>query len=326
MHFVRSLALSFSVGLITLSLSPEPARAQSNAALAEELFREGQRLLEAGKTHEACERLAASQSLDPALGTLINLALCHERDGKTATAWSEYSDAAAEASKSGEKDRETFARERAAALEKQLSRLVIAIDAPPEGVAIKLDGQPLPASALGTAIPVDPGDHALAIDAPRKKPWTRSPLTVAAGAGVLQIRVSLEDEDAPAHAAEAATGASTRRTTGYVVGAIGIAGIATGVVLLARASALDTQSRDEAAKANLLVPADPTLKSAAISDHDAAITHQTIGLVAGGVGAAAIGVGLYLVFASRAEDKSRALHLTPRLGPSHAGIDIGAAF
>ena len=72
------------------------ARARADAlpvgdtrAQADDEFNEGKRLMDAGDTAAACAKFAHSQELDPKLGRLLNLAFCHEQQGKTASAWSE---------------------------------------------------------------------------------------------------------------------------------------------------------------------------------------------------------------------------------------------
>ena len=326
--FGAALAIASFTSLTSTTI----AHAQSNPALAESLFVEGQKLLEAGRTHEACDRLAASERIDPALGTLINLALCHERDGKTATAWGEYVDAAAQASKTGERDRERFAREHATALEAAIPKVRIVIADPHGNEQVTIDSVAIPASALGAEIPVDPGDHAIDVTAPAKKRWTQAKVTVPPGPASLRIDVTLED----AEAKEAATPVSidtTRRTIGLIVGGAGIAALGVGIAMLARASAFDSKSRDEATKANLFVPADATFKAASLSDHSSAQTSQTIGLVAGGIGVAAIGTGLYLVLTAnheeRANDAARLRfvpHILPSGGRANAGLDVDFRF
>jgi len=69
----RWLALGVAAGLFG------PAAWAAMPALAESLYQDGRDLLTAGRTAEACEKFAESHRLDPAAGTLLNLAACNER-------------------------------------------------------------------------------------------------------------------------------------------------------------------------------------------------------------------------------------------------------
>src|SRR5215831_1115444 len=110
------------------------AGAQSNSAIAEKLFLDGRALMSAGKVHEACDKFADSQRADPALGTLLHLADCHEKDPRPATAWSEFTDATEQARNAGQHDRERYAQSHATALERQLQKIVIEVAPPAPGV------------------------------------------------------------------------------------------------------------------------------------------------------------------------------------------------
>src|SRR5690242_5233362 len=90
-----------------------PAFAQPSAsdrALATELFQQGRALMAEKKLDQACPKLEESMRLDPGGGTLLNLAICHEEQGKTATAWSEYAEAIALAQRDGRPDRQKLAQ------------------------------------------------------------------------------------------------------------------------------------------------------------------------------------------------------------------------
>jgi hypothetical protein len=54
-----------------------------NRAAAEALFNQGRDLMTAGKFTEACPKFEASQQLDPGLGTMLNLAECYEKTGRS---------------------------------------------------------------------------------------------------------------------------------------------------------------------------------------------------------------------------------------------------
>lgn len=153
-----------------------PASAQSaSSAAAEALFREGRDLLEQGKVAEACPKFAESQRLEPATGTLIGLALCHEQEGKLASAWAEYLEAEAMAGRERQTEREEFARTRAAELEPRLSRLEIVIApeaAAIEGLEVLHDGAVVGKGAYGLATPTNGGEHTIEARAPGHHPFS----------------------------------------------------------------------------------------------------------------------------------------------------------
>ena len=98
-----------------------------NRALAEVLFFTARGMMEAQRYPEACQKLAESYRLDPAAGTLLNLAVCHEKQGRIASAWGEFTQSANDAKHAGRADREELAREHAAALEPDLPMMTIEV-------------------------------------------------------------------------------------------------------------------------------------------------------------------------------------------------------
>ncbi len=155
--------------------------ATDNRALAEMLFFTARGLMEAGRYPEACAKLSESYRLDPAAGTLLNLAVCHEKDGKIASAWGEFRQSIAEARKANRPEREKLATERVAAIEPDLPFLTLTV--PDEvrkipGLVISRNGVPLNAAAWSTELPVDPGQVEIEESAPDYKPKTLT-LTIA---------------------------------------------------------------------------------------------------------------------------------------------------
>jgi hypothetical protein len=143
----------------------EPVR----ESLSQTLFEQGRKLMEERRFSEACPKLAESQRLEPTAGALLNLALCHELQGKSATAWLEYHDAVALAAREGNPERRELAQQRIADIEPRLARLVVAVPSgAPTGIWAKLDGVPLAASSWGARLPIDPGRHRLEVGAPRR--------------------------------------------------------------------------------------------------------------------------------------------------------------
>ena len=73
----RALVLAASLALVAAG---RPALAQSTSEkAAQQAFDEGMKLLDQGKTADACPKLEESQRLDPAMGTQFRLAECWEK-------------------------------------------------------------------------------------------------------------------------------------------------------------------------------------------------------------------------------------------------------
>lgn len=155
-------AVAFLVALEGSARAADP----NASAMAEALFDQGRTLLEQGKVAEACDKFAASNKLDPAPGTSLNLADCYARLGRTASAWALFVEAAADARRDGDARREKEAEERSAALEPKLAHLHLVVSQSLAGLHVDVDGEPLTAAAIGAPLPVDPGIRKLHVAAP----------------------------------------------------------------------------------------------------------------------------------------------------------------
>jgi hypothetical protein len=148
-----------------IALGSRHAAAQnSQTAPAEDLYRQGQALLESGKVDEACTRFSQSYDMDAVAPTLFALASCHDKAGKVASAWSEYR----RFLQSGDKDstRVKTAQERADALQTKLPRVSMRMSDEPTDLTVRLDGATIRLDAYKTPLPIDPGSHVLQLSAP----------------------------------------------------------------------------------------------------------------------------------------------------------------
>lgn len=314
------------------------APALADSAAAEVLFREGKKLLAAGDVAGACAKLAESNRLETSSGTLINLADCHQKQGKTASAWGEFLTASRVAKAQGQTQRSDEAKKRAAQLEARLSYVVVKIAERVPNLKVERDGELVEDPSLGTKLPIDPGRHVLSASAPGHKPWTKT-FEVKASGDLQEIVVPKLEQDpsatvAPAPppsgtAAPAATTAAPTQTAppppppkkspvlGYVIGGAGV--VLTGVGAVVGLSAMSTyKSADDAC---------PSHKGCAPSvgdDYDSAKSKANVANVAVGLGVVGIAVGAYLVVSSRRSES--AVVVAPAVGPGSAGAAVGGRF
>jgi hypothetical protein len=152
----------------------------SDAAVAEALFQDAKRLMTLNKYTEACPKLEESYRLTKKLGTLLNLATCHDKEGKTGSAFGELMVAISLAKESGEPARVEFARKQLADLDKRLTKLEIDVPNPAPGAEVKLDSGALAAATWGTPLPVDPGPHHIEVAAAGYTAWSKDVVVDAA--------------------------------------------------------------------------------------------------------------------------------------------------
>ncbi len=125
------------------------------------LFKEGKTLMANPATlAEGCRKLEESFKLAVRGDTLLNLAFCHEKLGKTATAWAEYNKAIAEAERVKYGGGIEAAKARRDELAAKLSTLTVTVPAAMaalDGLVLEVNGKPFPREQWNTALNLDPG-------------------------------------------------------------------------------------------------------------------------------------------------------------------------
>jgi hypothetical protein len=154
--------LRFALPLLGLGVpaffATASAATPEESARADALFKEGLRLFDGGQTAKACAKFADSYKLDPALGTLQNLALCHEKEGRLAEAYGELTELLAKAQAAGKTQRADVAREHLSSLDTKVPRVVLSF-----GEGVQVSGVEIDGAARDWRAPIvlDPGHHAI---------------------------------------------------------------------------------------------------------------------------------------------------------------------
>jgi serine/threonine-protein kinase len=287
----------------------------SDKVAAQALFEDGRTLVAAGKYSEACPKFADSERLDSSASTLLNLANCWEKLGRSATAWATYKEAESAANAAKRQDYMATAQRHADALAPKLSRLIINVQQPIASMRVLRDGVLVGSAQWGSAIPVDPGSRTVEVSAPGYKGWLANvevsrdgaqytltvpplePLPAEApppAASVVASTAAIPSPAAPpAPAPEATSRGSAQRTIGLVVAGAGAVGLGVSAVF---ALVANSKNKDSL---RLCDKTDPNAcTSAGVSERNDALSAGDAATVALGLGGAALVAGALLWFAS----------------------------
>jgi hypothetical protein len=272
---------TFIIAFIVTTARAAVAQDANAEAQAQRLFDEGRALMDQGRYAEACAKLLASEHAASSGGTLLNLADCYEKDGKPASAWVRFREAAARAAAAGKKDIEAHALDRAKALAPQLSTLTIVV--PPAsdvtGLVLRRDGTVIERGAWGTPLPVDPGTYGIDASAAHRVTWATR-VAVKSGADRVTVVVPVLDEDKTARAPAPAGGEGwpAGKTVGLALGIGGVIGVGLGSFFGLRAASLNDDAKSHCPESPRCLDAEgPALTK----DAQGAATISTVALIAG---------------------------------------------
>jgi hypothetical protein len=315
----RGLAASLAFAVALCSSS---SRADDLAAAAQVLFEQGRDLLRAGKVAEACPKLAESQRLDPATGTLLALATCHEAEGKLASAWAEFSGVVTRAGREAQVERERWAKQRLQDLKPRLSTLELQIPSELAGLCgaeVRRDGVLLGKEAWNVPVPVDGGGYRITATAPGRAPW-EAVVQVKQESDVVTLRLP-ELSSTPARASTSkADSASASRPANASVAAppdggdhawstsqrIGVVSLGAGLAAWGAAGALAYTAKAKSGE----------------SPNARTYGNWATGLAIGGGVAVASGLGL-LLFAGSSKGRSATLARQLSVGAASNGVELG---
>lgn len=233
---------------LAIGLSSASAHASGDP---EKLFAEGSALIGQGRCAEALPMLEEAQRLDPGIGTQFNIAVCQQQLGRLGSAWRNFERVAELARASGKKQREEAARAKLDELRPKVPRFVIRSEEPGD-VTVKVDGVVI-AKDSWTFVPLDPGKHHVDATAPTKRAWSKD-FEAPPPSSSVDVVVPKLDVVQETRVVTVEDKSSGRRTLGFVLGGVGIAGVAaaavTGVMLLSAKSTADERCTPRCIDAN----------------------------------------------------------------------------
>jgi hypothetical protein len=266
--------------LLLGALVPRAAQAaETDAAAAEVLFQKGREAMSAEDYDAACRFFQESLSLDQAVGTVMNLAVCEEKRGHLTSSWERWRQALQLLDPSD--DRVLFAEDQLSSISERLAQLTIRLTgASAKEVTIRRDGVILGAASLGQELPADPGKHVVTVESERFEPRQYS-VTLASGEHA-ELTVSPGPAKPRAVDPASARSANVRRTAAYVAFGVGAAGIAAAIITGALLPAQDQKVEDNC-PGRICNP----VGAQAISDAQTLLVLNTVGWITAGVGIAA---------------------------------------
>lgn len=302
-------------------------RSGEDVARAEARFHAGEQFFDAKQYEAACSAFEESERLDPQLGTLLNLAFCQERMGRTATAWHEYSVGAMWADQRGQHDRAAWALRRAVEVGRKVPIVLLEVPVAAAGYTIELDGIAVAPSAWGTPLSVDPGEHVVRVSSRGRRgrqialQVPEGPVTQGLAIPTLQVGTELTAEpwSEPALPPEASRGTSGRLVFGLAAIGLGVAAVGVGSYFGVRTFT----KKNDASSHCVGTECDAT----GVMLQDDAHRSATASTVAFAIGGAALAVGTWLALTGRSTaTASAAARLQPIIGPRNAGVGFGGSW
>jgi hypothetical protein len=233
-HARRSRCSFVGVSAWLLSASPCLAE-EGDAAVADALFRAGREAIELNDPETAFKRFKESYRLDPAAGTLLNLADCEIALGRLADAGEHYRRILDTLDPVD--DRIPLVRDRLAALEPRIPKLELSlVSSAPPGTEVMRDGVRLTPASFGISLPQNVGQHELVFRSSGHLP-SRYTLVLAEGEtrhvvvapGPAAAPPPVPPAPAPSSPHERAPESATPVAAYWLLGAGSAAAVATGV-------------------------------------------------------------------------------------------------
>ena len=317
----RPLLIALALALVAIA---RPALADSASD-----FKEALTLFEKERCDEALPKFEAVVAETGSPNARIYVARCLKNQGRLDEAYEQMRQTVTDATQRAEtEDKYVPTRDSAAAelalLEPKVGKLVVAVVEPPDGTVVYIGKRELSGELLGVPVAVMPGTLDVRAEAPGRATVTRE-VDVAAGK-TRTITLTLDeagDEQDMSNPIpdEPTTSMGGVRITGFVVAGLGVAGLAVGAGLAAKAQS-DFNALDEECQSTTC----PESEQGRVDDGRMLTTIANASLIAGGILAA--GGAAMIIFGGDSDDAddSATFDVVPVVGPSVNGLTLVGHF
>jgi hypothetical protein len=329
---VQSAAFALGLAMIIPAQAAAQDPTDGELAAAREMFKDGKDLEAKGAWADALAMFKKVAEVKMTPQVRFHIALCDEKLGRLVSAINGFELAAQEASRAGASAAEVAenAPTRAAALRKRVAVVNIVVKGRLSHSRILIDGAPVAAALLGSAIPVDPGRHTVELQTEGKIVFSKNLDLGEKNQATVDIEVNDVDPPPPPIVPRVSTPANPpppavpeadpSKLPAVLVGTVGILSfIGAGVFLGLRESTIAEVGKTCETGGK---QCDPDLESVAREgeQYTTAVTALTI---AGGVGLGAAGV-LWILSMPPSKDDPAKTKLG--LAPTPTGLRLLGTF
>jgi hypothetical protein len=337
------------LGMLAITLAARVATAQpepsaSGLKMAQDLVEEGRALGQQGKWGDALERFRKAAGVSPKMTAQLSfyVGYAEARVGKLVEADVDLKRAVELAHAANAEQVAKAARAELPELEARTPGLTIVVSGGAVATALEIDGGPLGVAALGSTVPLDPGDHTIVVrfaGGPVTRQVTlaerqRATVTFDAPSGASGLSAAESPAAAPATAPAAVPATPPPDTTGSGSGrkTLGFAAIGVGGAALVTSGVFYLLARSALSPVTSACPSSPCSVSNGSplpGDYHDAQTKQTVSIVLAGAGGAVAVAGVVLLAtggSGATASTASSMQLAPWVGRDAGGASLAGRF
>lgn len=320
-RFIGCLVIAALVGAPTATAWAAPS--QKELAKARARFQQATELEQAGNYTQALEAFREVGQVRMTPQIRYHIGVCEEKLGKLLTALGSYELALQEATSVDA----SFAKEvevRIGQLKARIPKLTVKRGESAKSGRVEIDGVSIGEGSLGTPLPFDPGPRVVEVKLGETTKFSET-VTLAEGDSK-EVVVEFAEASAlggpatPPPVNDRPAPARSGSALPWIIGGVGVAGLAAGGVFLVMKNQRVSQLEDACGPDKNQCPANEK------GTYDDAKTYNTLSMVGFGVGVVGMGVATTLLLTQPSPKKKTGTFVAPAIGPGGGGVTAFGRF